>query len=147
MDVVIAASRKDKVQDRQDFRRAAVSETRRPDHVESCASGSLSIRLIGGLPNSGTDAIVALFEIGCILRLSMQVILSGSLVRSIVIRRLAVCESDPNDRPSIWVSLRAGQKSAVAEFADDYGGNAAAVCGKYGPEISRSMQFFYQYTV
>ena len=63
VDVLIAASRKDRVQDRQALAEAAGLKPIVLD-VESHASRLAMGRLVGGLPNEGRDALVALFEIG-----------------------------------------------------------------------------------
>jgi len=63
VEVLIAASRKDKVQDRQGLAEAA-GLTPIVLAVESHASRLAMGRIIAGLPNEGRDALVALFEIG-----------------------------------------------------------------------------------
>jgi type IV pilus assembly protein PilM len=63
VEVLIAASRKDRVQDRQGLAEAAGLRPVVLD-VESHASRMAMGRLIAALPNEGKDALVALFEIG-----------------------------------------------------------------------------------
>lgn len=63
VEVLIAASRKDRVQDRQGLAEAAGLKPVVLD-VESHASRLAMSRVIAGLPNGGADALVALFEIG-----------------------------------------------------------------------------------
>jgi len=63
VEVLIAASRKDKVQDRQGLAEAAGLKPVILD-IESHASRMAMGRLISALPNQGKDALVALFEIG-----------------------------------------------------------------------------------
>ncbi|WP_397535287.1 pilus assembly protein PilM [Roseateles sp.] len=63
VEVLIAASRKDRVQDRQGLAEAAGLHPVVLD-IESHASRLAMGRLIGNLPNEGKDALVALFEIG-----------------------------------------------------------------------------------
>jgi type IV pilus assembly protein PilM len=63
VEVLIAASRKDRVQDRQGLAEAAGLKPVVLD-VESHASRLAMSRVIAGLPNQGADALVALFEIG-----------------------------------------------------------------------------------
>ena len=72
VEVLIAAARKEKLQDRQGLAEAAGLKPIVVD-VESYASRLAAARLIENLPNKGVDAIVALFEIGA-LTTSMQVI-------------------------------------------------------------------------
>ena len=63
VEVLIAASRKDRVQDRQGLAEAAGLKPMVLD-IESHASRLAMSRVIGSLPNEGRDALVALFEIG-----------------------------------------------------------------------------------
>jgi type IV pilus assembly protein PilM len=63
VDVMIAASRKDRVQDRQGLAEAAGLKPVILD-IESNAARLAISRIITSLPNSGRNALVALFEIG-----------------------------------------------------------------------------------
>src|SRR5947209_16993962 len=63
VEVLIAASRKEKVQDRQGLAEAAGLKPMIID-VESYASRLAAGRLIQTLPNQGVDTMVALFEVG-----------------------------------------------------------------------------------
>lgn len=63
VEVLIAASRKDRVQDRQGLAEAAGLKPQVLD-IESYASRLAMGRLVQALPNEGRDALVALFEIG-----------------------------------------------------------------------------------
>jgi len=63
VEVLIAASRKDRVQDRQGLAEAAGLKPMVLD-IESHASRLAMSRVISALPNEGKDALVALFEIG-----------------------------------------------------------------------------------
>ena len=72
IEVLIAASRKEKVQDIQGLAEAAGLKPVIVD-VESYASRLATSRLIENLPKKGLDSIVALFEVGA-LTTSMQVI-------------------------------------------------------------------------
>jgi type IV pilus assembly protein PilM len=63
VEVLIAASRKDRVQDRQGLAEAAGLKPVVLD-IESHASRLAMSRVVQALPNGGTDALVALFEIG-----------------------------------------------------------------------------------
>lgn len=63
VEVLIAASRKDRVQDRQGLAEAAGLKPVVLD-IESHASRLAMSRVIRALPNEGKDALVALFEIG-----------------------------------------------------------------------------------
>ncbi len=63
VEVLIAASRKDRVQDRQGLAEAAGLKPAVLD-IESHASRLAMSRVVAALPNEGKDALVALFEIG-----------------------------------------------------------------------------------
>ena len=63
VEVLIAASRKDRVQDRQGLAEAAGLKPMILD-IESHASRLAIGRIVHTLPNQGSDALVALFEIG-----------------------------------------------------------------------------------
>jgi type IV pilus assembly protein PilM len=63
VEVLIAASRKDRVQDRQGLAEAAGLKPVVLD-IESHASRLAMSRIVQGLPEGGKDALVALFEIG-----------------------------------------------------------------------------------
>jgi type IV pilus assembly protein PilM len=63
VEVLIAASRKDRVQDRQGLAEAAGLKPVVID-IESHASRLAMGRVVASLPNEGRDALVALFEIG-----------------------------------------------------------------------------------
>ncbi len=72
VEVLIAASRKEKVQDREGLAEAAGLKAMILD-VESYASRLATARLIEQLPGKGVDSIVALFEVGAFTT-SMQVL-------------------------------------------------------------------------
>jgi type IV pilus assembly protein PilM len=63
VEVLIAASRKDRVQDRQGLAEAAGLKPVVLD-IESHASRMAMSRVVAALPSNGKDALVALFEIG-----------------------------------------------------------------------------------
>ena len=63
VEVLIAASRRERVQDRQALAEAAGLKPAVLD-IESHASRLAMSRIVSGLPNEGRDALVALFEIG-----------------------------------------------------------------------------------
>jgi type IV pilus assembly protein PilM len=63
VEVLIAASRKDRVQDRQGLAEAAGLKPQVLD-IEAHASRLAMTRVVAALPNEGKDALVALFEIG-----------------------------------------------------------------------------------
>jgi type IV pilus assembly protein PilM len=78
VEVLIAASRREKIQDIQGLAEAAGLKPVIVD-VESYASRLAAARLIDAFPNKGADRIVALFEVGA-LTTSMQVILNDDVL-------------------------------------------------------------------
>lgn len=78
VDVLIAASRREKIQDIQGLAEAAGLKPVIVD-VESYASRLAVARLIEVFPNKGVDKIVALFEVGA-LTTSMQVLLNEDVL-------------------------------------------------------------------
>ncbi|WP_210544539.1 pilus assembly protein PilM [Rhodoferax sp. PAMC 29310] len=78
VEVLIAASRREKIQDIQGLAEAAGLKPVIVD-VESYASRLAAARLIEAFPNKGADRIVALFEVGA-LTTSMQVILNDDVL-------------------------------------------------------------------
>ncbi len=145
VDVLIAASRKDKVQDRQGLAEAAGLTPVILD-VESYASRLAADRLIGTLPNNGTDAIVALFEIGAFTT-SMQVIrnqevlydrdqaFGGAQLTQLIVRQYGFSPEE------------AETKKRNAELPDDFhSGVLQPFVESMAQEISRAMQFFFTST-
>ena len=145
VDVLIAASRKDKVQDRQGLAEAAGLKPVILD-VESYASRLAVDRLIGNLPNNGVDAIVALFEIGAYTT-SMQVIrnqevlydrdqaFGGAQLTQLIVRQYGFSPEE------------AETKKRNAELPDDYHGSVLQpFVESMAQEISRAMQFFFTST-
>ena len=145
VDVLIAASRKDKVQDRQGLAEAAGLNPVILD-VESYASRLAIDRLIQALPNGGADAIVALFEIGAFTT-SMQVIrnqevlydrdqaFGGAQLTQLIVRQYGFSPEE------------AESKKRSGELPDDYGTNVLQpFVESMAQEISRAMQFFFTST-
>lgn len=145
VEVLIAASRKEKVQDRQGLAEAAGLKPVIVD-VESYASRLATGRLIKGLPNKGEDTIVAQFEIGA-LTTSMQVIkndemlyerdlaFGGAQLSQLIVRQYGFSEEE------------AESKKRNGDLPDDYG---ASVLGPFveslAQEVSRALQFFFTST-
>jgi type IV pilus assembly protein PilM len=145
VDVLIAASRKDKVQDRQGLAEAAGLKPVILD-VESYASKLAVSRLIEGLPNNGVDAIVALFEIGAFTT-SMQVIrnqevlydrdqaFGGAQLSQLIVRQYGFSPEE------------AESKKRNGDLPDDYAsGVLQPFVESMAQEISRAMQFFFTST-
>ena len=145
VDVLIAASRREKVEDIQGLAEAAGLKPVIVD-VESYAARLAASRLIQNLPDTDTGAIVALFEIGA-LTTSMQVIRNddvlydrdqafggGQLTQQIV-------------RQYGFSVEEAETKKRSGELPDDY---AAAVLRPFVDslvqEVARALQFFFTST-
>jgi type IV pilus assembly protein PilM len=145
VDVLIAASRKDKVQDRQGIAEAAGLNPVILD-VESYASKLAVSRLIENLPNNGADAIVALFEIGAFTT-SMQVIrnqevlydrdqaFGGAQLSQLIVRQYGFSPEE------------AEAKKRSGDLPDDFGKSVLQpFVESLAQEISRAMQFFFTST-
>ncbi|OIQ74275.1 competence protein A [mine drainage metagenome] len=78
VDVLIAAARREKVQDIQGLAEAAGLNPVIVD-IESYASRLAANRLIGNLPGQGRDSIIALFELGAVTT-TMQVMRNNELM-------------------------------------------------------------------
>lgn len=145
VEVLIAASRKEKVQDVQGLAEAAGLKPVIVD-VESYASRLATSRLIGLLPNQGVGNVVALFEIGA-LTTSMQVIrndevlydrdqaFGGAQLTQLIVRQYGFSMEE------------AESKKRSGELPDDY---ATSVLRPFVEsmvqEIARALQFFFTST-
>ncbi|MBY0455331.1 MAG: pilus assembly protein PilM [Burkholderiaceae bacterium] len=145
VDVLIAASRREKVQDRQGLAEAAGLKAVIMD-IESHASRLAVSRLIEALPNHGVDAVVALFEVGA-LTTSMQVICNdevlydrdqafgGAQLTQLIVRQYGFSVEE------------AETKKRKGDLPDDY---SSAVLKPFvevtAQEIGRALQFFFTST-
>lgn len=145
VEVLIAASRKEKVQDVQGLAEAAGLKPVIVD-VESYASRLATSRLIERLPNKGVGNVVALFEVGA-LTTSMQVIrndevlydrdqaFGGAQLTQLIVRQYGFSQEE------------AESKKRSGELPDDY---AASVLRPFVEnmvqEIARALQFFFTST-
>lgn len=145
VEVLIAASRREKVQDRQGLAEAAGLKPVIID-VESYASRLAAGRIIESLPGQGVDAMVALFEIGA-MSTSMQVIrnnevlyerdqaFGGAQLTQLIVRQYGFSPEE------------AEAKKRSGELPEDY---ASAVLQPFvesmAQEIGRAMQFFFTST-
>ena len=145
VEVLIAASRKEKVQDRQGLAEAAGLNPVILD-IESYASRLAASRLIERLPNKGTGAMVALFEVGA-LTTSMQVIrddevvydrdqaFGGAQLTQLIVRQYGFSQEE------------AESKKRSGELPEDYD---TAVLTPFvesmAQEIGRALQFFFTST-
>jgi type IV pilus assembly protein PilM len=145
VDVLIAASRKEKVQDRQGLAEAAGLKPVVLD-VESFASRLAAGRLIESLPGQGGGLMVALFEVGS-MTTSLQVIkdqevlyerdqaFGGAQLSQLIVRQYGFSPEE------------AETKKRSGELPDDY---AASVLRPFvesvSQEIGRALQFFFTST-
>ena len=145
VEVLIAASRKEKVQDIQGLAEAAGLKPVIVD-VESYASRLATSRLIERLPNGGVGSVVALFEVGA-LTTSMQVIrndevlyerdqaFGGAQLTQLIVRQYGFSLEE------------AESKKRSGELPDDY---ATSVLRPFVEntvqEIARALQFFFTST-
>ena len=145
VEVLIAAARKEKVQDRQGLAEAAGLKPVVMD-VESYASRAATARLIANMPNKGADTLVALFEIGSVTT-SLQVIrndevlyerdqaFGGAQLTQLIIKQYGFSFDE------------AEAKKRSGELPDDY---ASSVLGPFvaslTQEIGRALQFFFTST-
>lgn len=145
VEVLIAASRKEKVQDRQGLAEAAGLKPVVLD-VESYASRLATGRLIDSLPNKGVDTMVALFEVGA-LTTSMQVIrndevlydrdqaFGGAQLTQLIVRQYGFSPEE------------AESKKRGGDLPEDYeSGVLRPFVENLSQEIGRALQFFFTST-
>ena len=145
VEVIIAASRREKVEDRQGLAEA-VGLTPVVVDVEYYAARLAASRVIGRLPGGGADALVALFEIGA-LTSSMQVLRNDDLVyeRDQVFGGAQLTQMLV--RQYGFTQEEAEAKKRAGELPDDYG---ATVLKPYieslAQEVERALKFFFTST-
>jgi type IV pilus assembly protein PilM len=145
VEVLIAASRKEKVQDRQGLAEAAGLRPVIID-VESYASRLAAGRLICNLPRDGKDQMVALFEVGASTT-SMQVIrndevlydrdqaFGGAQLTQLIVRQYGFSPEE------------AESKKRSGELPEDYeGGVLRPFVDSMAQEVARALQFFFTST-
>ena len=145
VEVLIAASRKEKVQDRQGLAEAAGLKPVIID-VESYASRLAAGRLISNLPAEGKDQMVALFEVGASTT-SMQVIrndevlydrdqaFGGAQLTQLIVRHYGFSPEE------------AETKKRSGELPDDYeSGVLRPFVDSMAQEVARALQFFFTST-
>lgn len=145
VEVLIAASRKEKVQDRQGLAEAAGLKPVVVD-VESYASRLATARLIEILPNKGLDTLVALFEVGA-MTTSMQVIkndevlyerdqaFGGAQLTQLIVRQYG------------FTSEEAETKKRSGDLPEDYESSVLKpFVDSMAQEIGRALQFFFTST-
>ena len=145
VEVLIAASRRDRVQDRQAL---AESAGLRPVvlDIESHAARLAMSRVVLGLPNEGRDALVALFEIGAdttslnVLRddetlYERDQAFGGSQLTQLISRQYGFSYEE------------AEQKKLASELPVDYEVSLLAPCvDSLSQEIGRALQYFFTST-
>jgi type IV pilus assembly protein PilM len=145
IEVLIAASRKEKVQDRQGLAEAAGLKPVILD-VESYASRMATARLIEGFPNRGVNAMVALFEVGASTT-SMQVLkndevlyerdqsFGGAQLSQLIVRQYGFSAEE------------AENKKRNGDLPEDYEtGVLRPFVDSLAQEIGRALQFFFTST-
>lgn len=145
VEVLIAASRREKIQDIQGLAEAAGLRPVIVD-VESYASRLATGRLIENLPNRGVGSIVALFEVGA-LTTSMQVIrndevlydrdqaFGGAQLTQLIVRQYGFSLEE------------AESKKRSGELPDDYDSSVLRpFVENMVQEIARALQFFFTST-
>ena len=145
IEVLIAASRREKVQDIQGLAEAVGLKPVIVD-VESYASRLATGRLIEGLPNQGRDSIVALFEVGA-LTTSMQVTrndeilydrdqaFGGAQLTQLIVRQYGFSLEE------------AESKKRSGELPDDYESTVLRpFLDSMVQEVGRALQFFFTST-
>ena len=145
VEVLIAASRKDRVQDRQGLAEAAGLKPVVLD-IESHASRLAMSRVITALPNEGRDALVALFEIGAdttslkVLRDDEQLYdrdqaFGGSQLTQLISRQYGFSFEE------------AEQKKLAGDLPEDYDATILApFVDSLSQEIGRALQYFFTST-
>src|SRR6187402_698912 len=145
VEVLIAASRKDRVQDRQGLAEAAGLKPAVLD-IESHASRLAMSRVVSSLPNEGRDALVALFEIGADTT-SLKVLrddemlydrdqaFGGSQLTQLISRQYGFSFEE------------AEQKKLTADLPEDYETSLLApFVDSLSQEIGRALQYFFTST-
>ena len=145
VDVLIAASRKDRVQDRQGLAEAAGLKPVVLD-IESHASRLAMGRVISSLPEQGKDMLVALFEIGAdtaglkVLRgdemlYDRDQTFGGAQLTQLISRQYGFSYEE------------AEQKKLAADLPDDYETSLLApFVDSLSQEIGRALQYFFTST-
>jgi type IV pilus assembly protein PilM len=145
VEVLIAASRKDRVQDRQGLAEAAGLRPVVLD-IEAHASRLAMSRIVRALPNAGRDSLVALFEIGADTT-SLKVLLDDELLYD---RDQAFGGSQLTQLISRQYGFsfeEAEQKKLASELPDDYTSQILApFVDSLSQEIGRALQYFFTST-
>ena len=145
IEVLIAASRKERVQDRQGLAQAAGLKPVVLD-IESHASLLAMGRIVDTLPNEGRDALVALFEIGADTT-SLKVLRDGEMLYD---RDQAFGGSQLTSLISRQYGLsfeEAEQKKLAGDQLEDYESQVLTpFVDSLSQEIGRALQYFFTST-
>ena len=145
IEVLIAASRKERVQDRQGLAEAAGLKPVVLD-IESHASLLAMGRIVDTLPNEGRDALVALFEIGADTT-SLKVLREGEMLYD---RDQAFGGSQLTTLISRQYGLsfeEAEQKKLAGDQLEDYESQVLTpFVDSLSQEIGRALQYFFTST-
>jgi type IV pilus assembly protein PilM len=145
VEVLIAASRKDRVQDRQGLAEAAGLKPVVLD-IESHASRLAMARIITALPGEGRDALVALFEIGAETT-SLKVLRDEELLYD---RDQAFGGAQLTQMISRQYGFsfeEAEQKKLASDLPEDYDSSLLApFVDSLSQEIGRALQYFFTST-
>lgn len=145
VEVLIAASRKDRVQDRQGLAEAAGLRPVVLD-IESHASRLAMTRIVSALPNEGRDALVALFEIGAETT-SLKVLRDEELLYD---RDQAFGGSQLTQMISRQYGFsfeEAEQKKLASDLPEDYESSLLVpFVDSLAQEIGRALQYFFTST-
>jgi len=145
VEVLIAASRKDRVQDRQGLAESAGLKPVVLD-IEAHASRLAMTRIVASLPNEGKDALVALFEIGAETT-SLKVLRDDELLYD---RDQAFGGSQLTQMISRQYGFsfeEAEQKKLASDLPEDYESSLLApFVDSLSQEIGRALQYFFTST-
>jgi type IV pilus assembly protein PilM len=145
VEVLIAASRKERVQDRQGLAEAAGLKPVVLD-IESHASLLAMSRVVAALPNAGRDALVALFEIGADTT-SLKVLKDGEMLYD---RDQAFGGSQLTTLISRQYGFsfeEAEQKKRAGDLPEDYEQSILVpFVDSLSQEIGRALQYFFTST-
>lgn len=145
VEVVIAASRREKVEDRQAVAEAAGLKPMIVD-VESYASRLGAQRLVERLPGRGRDVLVALFEIGA-MTTSLQVLRNGEVLYERDQAFGGAQLTQQLARQYGFSPEEAEAKKRSGDLPDDYEATVLApFVDSLSGEVARSLQFFFTST-
>ncbi len=145
LDILLAASRKEKVSDRQALAEAAGLVPVVMD-VEPYATRLAASRVIEALPHQGHDALIALFEVGSHMT-SLQVIRNDDVIyeRDQVFGGALLTQQIAQQYGISFEEADARKKSR--DLPPDYGAKVLTpFLESLGQEIGRALQFFFTST-